>query len=145
MLRQEARLWWQVARNALTVAIVACAAMPVFTFAAELVSEPRAVLGIGFGAGTLEGSLVLAYHNNPQLNAQRAATRATDENVTTALSGYRPRVTGTSSLTEQYLDNTSKTTGPGGVPLYIQNKGAVAVSNFGVTTTQTLYNGLQTG
>src|SRR3954447_22263622 len=110
MLRQEARLWWQVALNALMVALAACAAMPVFTFAAELVSEPRAVLGIGFGAGTLEGSLVLAYQNNPQLNAQRAATRATDENVTTALSGYRPRVTGTSSLTEQYIDQLIKTT-----------------------------------
>jgi outer membrane protein len=145
MLRQEARLWWQVARNALTVAIVACAAMPVFTFAAELVSEPRAVLGIGFGAGTLEGSLVLAYQNNPQLNAQRAATRATDENVTTALSGYRPRVTGTSSLTEQYIDQLTKANAGAGPPIYSQNKGAAAASSFGLTTTQTLFNGFQTG
>ena len=42
---------------------------------------------------TLEGSLVLAYQNNPTLNAQRASVRATDEGVPQALSGYRPRVT----------------------------------------------------
>ena len=30
-------------------------------------------------ADTLDGSLVLAYMNNPTLNAQRAAARATDE------------------------------------------------------------------
>ena len=36
---------------------------------------------------TLEGSLVLAYQNNPTLNAQRASVRATDEGVPQALSG----------------------------------------------------------
>ena len=41
-------------------------------------------------ADTLEGALALAYQNNPQINAQRAATRATDEGVGVALSGYRP-------------------------------------------------------
>ena len=44
-------------------------------------------------ADTLLGSLVLAYQNNPTLNAQRASVRATDEGVPQALSGYRPRVT----------------------------------------------------
>src|SRR5947209_19060726 len=111
--------------------------MPVFSFGAELVTEPIAVLGIGFGAGTLEGSLILAYQNNPQLNAQRAATRAADENVTTALSGYRPRVTGTSSLTEQYIEQVTKATAAAGPPIHIQTKGAAAVSPFGLSTTQT--------
>ena len=60
------------------------------------------------GSTTLEAALALAYFNNPTLNAQRAATRATDENVPTALSGYRPRVTGSSSLTDQYLENLVK-------------------------------------
>ena len=41
-------------------------------------------------ADTLEWALVQAYQNNPSLNAQRAALRATDENVPQALSGYRP-------------------------------------------------------
>src|SRR5439155_14024964 len=56
----------------------------------------------------------------------------------------RPRVTGTSSLSEQYLDTLTKTTTAAGVPVYTTSKGAVAVSNFGLTTTQTLFNGFQT-
>ncbi len=106
---------------------------------------PNGRVGAGAGAGTIEGALVLAYRNNPQLNAQRSATRATDENVPTALAGYRPRVTGTSSLTEQYLDNLTKTgTTPAGAALYNQSQGATAISSFGLTTTQTLFNGFQT-
>src|SRR3989442_935367 len=134
---------WRVTLSAMSIMLFASATMPAFTFAAELVTEPRTVLGVGFGAGTLEGSLILAYQNNPQLNAQRAATRATDENVTSALAGYRPRVTGTSSLTEQYIDQVTKATAAAGPPIYIQTKGAAAVSSFGLTTTQTLYNGFQ--
>ncbi|MGB6996645.1 MAG: channel protein TolC, partial [Pseudolabrys sp.] len=40
-------------------------------------------------ADTLDGALILAYQNNPTLNAQRASVRATDESVPQALSGYR--------------------------------------------------------
>ena len=43
-------------------------------------------------ADTIEAALVRAYQNNPQLNAQRASVRSTDENVPQALSGYRPKV-----------------------------------------------------
>ena len=46
-------------------------------------------------ADTLPGALAQAYVNNPTLNAQRAALRATDEGVPIALSGYRPTVKGT--------------------------------------------------
>jgi outer membrane protein len=93
----------------------------------------------------MQSALVQAYHNNPQLNAQRAATRATDENVPAALSGYRPRVTGTSSLTEQYLDTLTKVgTTPQSGAVYTQSLGTVAVSSFGLTATQTLFNGFQT-
>ena len=44
-------------------------------------------------AETLETALVKAYHNNPQLNAQRANVRATDEGVSRAQAGYRPKMT----------------------------------------------------
>jgi TolC family type I secretion outer membrane protein len=44
-------------------------------------------------AQTLTEALAYAYRNNPQLLAQRAALRATDENVPQALSGWRPTVT----------------------------------------------------
>jgi len=43
-------------------------------------------------ADTIEAALVRAYQTNPQLNAQRAQVRSTDENVPQALSGYRPKV-----------------------------------------------------
>jgi outer membrane protein len=88
-------------------------------------------------ADTLEGSLVQAYQNNPQLNAQRSAARATDENVPIALSGYRPRVTATSTIAEQYLDVLTRP----------QNRatGLANVSTVGATATQTLFNGFQTG
>jgi outer membrane protein len=101
-------------------------------------------IGTGSGSATMEGALIQAYQNNPQLNAQRSATRAADENVSTALSGYRPRVSGTSSLTEQYLDTLTKSTTAAGNPVYTQTKGAVAVSTAGITATQTLLNGFQT-
>ena len=48
-------------------------------------------------ADTLEWALVQAYQNNPSLNAQRAALRATDENVPQALSGYRPKLSVTAN------------------------------------------------
>src|SRR5690242_16065865 len=44
-------------------------------------------------AETLADALVRAYQGNPQLNAERAKLRGTDEGVPQALSGYRPQVT----------------------------------------------------
>jgi len=44
-------------------------------------------------AESLQSALSAAYLNNPNLNAQRAATRAADENVPKATAGYRPTVT----------------------------------------------------
>src|ERR1700728_5231743 len=58
-------------------------------------------------ADTIEAALVRAYQNNPQLNAQRAQVRVTDENVPQALSGYRPKVALTGSVGEQYTDTNS--------------------------------------
>src|SRR6267378_3872517 len=58
-------------------------------------------------ADTIDAALVRAYQNNPQLNAQRAQVRFTDENVPQALSGYRPRVAVTASAGTQYTDTLS--------------------------------------
>src|SRR5882757_935494 len=55
-------------------------------------------------ADTIDAALVRAYQNNPQLNAQRAQARSTDENVPQALSGYRPKVNLTLSAGNQYQD-----------------------------------------
>ena len=62
-------------------------------------------------ADTIEAALVRAYQNNPQLNAQRASVRSTDENVPQALSGYRPRVAVTGSAGYQYTDTLTTSGG----------------------------------
>ncbi|MFI5015205.1 MAG: TolC family outer membrane protein [Hyphomicrobiales bacterium] len=49
-------------------------------------------------AETLESALVKAYNNNPQLNAQRAGVRATDEGVPKAQAGYRPKLTASGNI-----------------------------------------------
>ena len=96
-------------------------------------------------ADTLEYALIQAYQNNPQLNAQRAAARATDEGVAVALGGYRPRITATSSLAEVYLDSLSRNVSGGKTTGYARQTGENAVTTFGATATQTLFNGFQTG
>jgi outer membrane protein len=95
-------------------------------------------------ADTIEAALVRAYQNNPQLNAQRAAVRSTDENVPQALSGYRPKVALTASAGYQYTDVNST---QGGTPtdlLRTPLHGANAPRSAGLTVTQTLFNGNQT-
>jgi outer membrane protein len=100
-------------------------------------------------ADTIEAALVRAYQGNPQLNAQRAQVRATDENVPQALSGYRPKVALTANAGVQYSDTTQVLGGnqPGtGAPTIIrqQQHGENAPRSAGITLTQTLYNGQQT-
>ena len=92
------------------------------------------------GSTTLPIALVQAYVNNPQLNAQRANTRAIDENVSIALGGYRPRVTATSSIAEAFLDTTQASGS-----LRSRQRGSTEVTTLGITATQTLFNGFQTG
>ena len=50
------------------------------------------VWATGAGAASLNAALTVAYDSNAQINAQRAATRAADEAIATAKSGYRPQV-----------------------------------------------------
>src|SRR5262245_29323525 len=102
-----------VAWRARMIALAASAALPAATLAAELGINGSRLVGGGAGAGTMESALIQAYQNNPSLNAQRSATRAVDENVPTALAGYRPRVQATATLTEQYLDTTIRNPGLG--------------------------------
>jgi outer membrane protein len=113
----------------------------VFTAGAALLLATAAI-PVPASADTMEWALVQAYQNNPQINAQRAAVRVTDENVPQALSGYRPRFSLSGSLAEQYLDVYSKT---GSSPPYSSAYGNTAVTSYGLTGTQTLLNGFQTG
>ncbi len=114
-------------------------------WAARLAAASVVSLSVGAGASadTLEWALIQAYQNNPQLNAQRAAVRVADENVPQALSGYRPRLSVTASIAEQYLDIKSKST-TAGVATYTNARGNLAAQTYGTTVTQTLFNGFQT-
>jgi outer membrane protein len=96
-------------------------------------------------AETLEIALSQAYQNNPSLNAQRASVRATDEGVPTALSGYRPRITANASAGESYQETKTKITTPGAPSPFVNLNGTTYPVTYGVTATQTLFNGFQTG
>ena len=119
---------WTVWAGGSAIAAIACTAMPF--------SHAR--------ADNLESALVQAYQNNPQLNSQRAAVRATDEGVPQALAGYRPKISATASVGEQYWDTRTKITTPGAASPYLTLSGTVAPITYGLTTTQTLFNGFQT-
>ena len=98
-------------------------------------------------AETIEAALARAYENNPQLNAQRAIVRETDESVPQALSGYRPTVSATASLQRQYTDlKQSIPATPGFLPNSISfgAKGMSTPRSVGATVSQTLFNGNQT-
>jgi outer membrane protein len=95
-------------------------------------------------ADTIEGALVQAYQGNPQLNAQRAQVRSTDENVPQALSGYRPKVSVSASVGYQYTDTLLT---QGGTPTDLvrtELHGTNPPRSAGLTVSQTLYNGNQT-
>src|SRR5258708_34614876 len=69
-------------------------------WASRVASVAAALLllgGASASAQTLTESFAYAYNNNPQLLAQRAALRATDEGVPQALSNWRPTVNFTGS------------------------------------------------
>lgn len=53
-------------------------------------------------AEPLAAALARTYRGNPQLSAERARQRADDENVPTALSGYRPAITGQALFGPRY-------------------------------------------
>ena len=102
-------------------------------------------------ADTIEAALVRAYQSNPELNAQRAQVRSTDENVPQALSGYRPAINVNASLGYQYNDSLSNTPSISqqnpNAPNFLSTTilhGANAPRSAGVTVTQTMYNGNRT-
>jgi outer membrane protein len=117
---------WSIARYAIAAAALTVLANPALS-------------------DTLDVALAQAYQNNPSLNAQRAALRATDEGVPIALSGYRPRVTGTITAGATGQSQTSRGVSTTGVGTYSGQWDNFAPHSFGVTATQTLYNGMQTG
>lgn len=103
----------------------------------------------GGHAETMASALAKAYQNNPQLNAQRAIVRQTDEGVAQALSGYRPQINANASIGRQFTDTTQVFPPIAGTPFAqgasVEVKGPTTPRSVGVTGTQTLFNGFQTG
>jgi outer membrane protein len=119
-----------------------------FALAASLLM-PLALTAVSGGAAaeTIEAALARAYQGNPQLNAQRAIVRQTDEGVAQALSGYRPTLSATATLGEQYSNVTQVIPPlPPGLPNGIEfsAKGYTTPKSVGVSGQQTLFNGDQT-
>src|SRR5258708_31007580 len=85
---------------------------------------------------TLPEALVKAYQSNPQLNADRARQRATDENVPQALAGYRPQVVASLSAGLQAVRDL--------LPDNTVLGATLRPWTIGVTVTQVLFNGFNT-
>src|SRR6266851_2273937 len=87
-------------------------------------------------AEALPEALAKAYQSNPQLNAERARQRATDENVPQALAGYRPQIIASLSAGLQAVRNL--------LPDNTFQSASLKPWTIGVTVTQTLFNGFKT-
>jgi outer membrane protein len=87
-------------------------------------------------AETLADALVKTYQNNPQLNAERARQRGTDENVPQALSGYRPQLVASLSAGLQAVRNV--------LPNNTIQSTNLKPWTIGLTVTQVLFNGYKT-
>src|SRR6202795_625589 len=87
-------------------------------------------------AESLPEALAKAYQTNPQLNAERARQRGTDENVPLALAGYRPQIVASLSAGLQAVRNL--------LPDNTVQSASLKPWTIGVTVTQTLFNGFKT-
>ena len=95
----------------------------------------------------MESALAKAYENNPQLNAQRAIVRQTDEGVPQALSGYRPTITANATVARQYTDIKDLIpASPPGLPngISFSARGLTTPHSIGGTVSETFFNGEQT-
>ena len=111
--------------------LLSCSFVALAMVAPTLVHIPAA------RAETMSGALSKSYGYSPDLNQQRAATRAADEGVPRATAGWRPTVTATSSIGSSINRQVDR----GALK---QDTNTVPRVNS-VAMTQTLYNGGRTG
>lgn len=116
-----------------------------------MISRIGILVGLGLlgaaspaAAQTLDEALAAAYANNPQLQAERANLRATDEGVPQALAGWRPQVTvgGTAGYTQGTITSPSSN-------LFGQSVEATSSQDHQLATidaqvTENIYSGGQT-
>ena len=107
---------------------VCLVAMVATTMAVAPVTRSDAV------AETLRQALANAYRHNPKLDAERARLRATDEDVPRALSGYRPRVSGSADAGITRLDSKPNTS----------SEGEAKPWGYTITASQTVFDSFRT-
>ena len=91
---------------------------------------------VGCVAESLPEALAKAYQTNPQLNAERARQRGTDENIPQALSGYRPQIIASLGAGLQAVRNL--------LPDNQIQSATLRPWQIGVTVSQVLFNGFKT-
>jgi outer membrane protein len=85
---------------------------------------------------TIGGALAKAYLGNPDINQQRAAVRASDENIPKANSGYLPTVTAEADDSFQQMNSLTPGMPYSAVPSHPRG--------YGLTITQNIWNGNRT-
>jgi outer membrane protein len=101
-------------------------------------------------AETLGGAFAKAYLNNPDINQQRAAVRASDENIPKANAGYLPQINAQASDGFSYTQFGSPVESiplGGGVSIPIGGGSGTEYAqprSYGVTVSETIWNGNRT-
>ena len=90
-------------------------------------------------AETIGGALAKAYLSNPDINQQRAAVRASDENIPKANAGYLPTV---SAEADAAVSSVQATGLDSGLPSPYEQTSRPR--GYGVTVTQNVWNGNRT-
>jgi outer membrane protein len=106
-----------------------------WVFLFGLMSGVVAVSGEAAQAETLNDALAQAYHYSPQLDAQRATLRATDEDVSRANAGYRPDIRATGDVGRQHSESNF-TTG--------KSAGTTSPRGYQVQLIQPIFKGFRT-
>ncbi|MEE4239012.1 MAG: TolC family protein [Anderseniella sp.] len=89
------------------------------------------------GAETIAGALAKAYMTNPQLKAEEARQRATDERVPQAKSGWRPQVEAQAGVTREWQENRF-------VGDSASSKSDFTNRSFRITLNQPIFDGFRT-
>ena len=90
-------------------------------------------------AETISGAFAHAYLNNPEINQQRTAVRASDESVPQAKSGWLPKINGGAGDGPQYNVTVGDPTAP------VKQKSSAPAPSYDIGFTQTLFDGQRTG
>lgn len=87
-------------------------------------------------AESLYDALAAAYRDNPELNAERAKLRATDENLPQALAGWRPSVFAGADAAATHQESVIRGAG--------RSKSSLNPRGFSITISQNLFAGFRT-